>query len=46
MYQVEFSDSAKEDLKWFRKHEQKQILDAISEQLRYEPTVKTRNRKP
>jgi mRNA-degrading endonuclease RelE of RelBE toxin-antitoxin system len=46
MYEIELSDSAGQDLKWFRKYEQKQILDAIYAQLRYEPTVKTRNRKP
>ena len=46
MYAIEFTRDAIEDLKAFRKFEQKQILDAIEAQLRHEPTVKTRNRFP
>ena len=46
MYEIEFTESAKADLKWFRKREQAEILDAIYMQLRYEPMVRTRNRKP
>ncbi len=45
MYEVEFTEKAKEDLKWFKKYEQNEILDAINSQLRYEPAVETRNRK-
>lgn len=46
MYDIDFTPRALEELRWFKKHEQKVILDGIGEQLRYEPTVPTRNRKP
>lgn len=46
MYQIEYTAQATEDLNWFSKREQKIILDGIDANLRYEPTVKTRNRKP
>lgn len=29
MYQIEFSDAAKRDLKWFKKYERKIILERI-----------------
>ncbi len=45
MYDIEFSDTANQDLKWFRKYEQKIILDGIDDNLKYEPNVETRNRK-
>ncbi|MDE3091928.1 MAG: type II toxin-antitoxin system RelE/ParE family toxin [Chloroflexota bacterium] len=45
MYKIELTAHAEQDLKWFRKKEQSEILDAIETQLRYEPTVETRNRK-
>src|SRR5512139_1695599 len=45
MYQIEFSDTARRDLKWFKKYEQKIILDGIDANLKYEPNVETRNRK-
>jgi len=45
MYEIEFTPEANEDLKLFRKFEQKQILDEIERQLNYEPNVATRNRK-
>lgn len=32
-------------LRFFRKSEQQEIMDTIDAQLRYEPTVETRNRK-
>ncbi len=44
MYDIEFADEAEEDLRWFHKNEQQEILDAIETQLRHEPTVETRNR--
>ena len=44
MYEIEFTDAALADLKWFKKHEQNLILDGIEANLRYEPTVETRNR--
>lgn len=46
MYNIEYTQVALDDLKWFRKHEQKTIVQAIDTQLTYEPTVQTRNRKP
>lgn len=46
MFTIDLTPSALEDLRWFQKHEQKMILDGINRQLRYEPTVATRNRKP
>jgi mRNA-degrading endonuclease RelE of RelBE toxin-antitoxin system len=45
MYAVEFTPEARDDLKSLRKNEQKEILDGIDDQLKYEPTVETRNRK-
>ena len=45
MFEIEFTTQAERDLRWFRKNEQSEILDAIYEQLRYEPTSETRNRK-
>ncbi|NET57639.1 MAG: type II toxin-antitoxin system RelE/ParE family toxin [Symploca sp. SIO2E6] len=46
MYDVEYTPQAIQDLKYFPKHDQKEILDNINIQLSYEPTVETRNRKP
>lgn len=45
MYTIEFSARAEQDLKWFKKSAQSEILDEIEAQLRYEPAVETRNRK-
>ncbi|MDM8527472.1 hypothetical protein QUF58_04600 [Anaerolineales bacterium HSG24] len=45
MFNIEFSDDAIADLQWFKKREQNIILDGIEANLRYEPTVETRNRK-
>ena len=45
MFEIEFTPEAEQDLKWFRKNEQNIILDSIEAQLRYEPTVETRNQK-
>ncbi len=46
MYDVEYTPQAIQDLKYFPKHEQKEILENIDIQLIHEPTVETRNRKP
>jgi hypothetical protein len=43
MFEIEFISEAVDDLKSFRKFEQRSIFDAIIEQLSYEPD--TRNRK-
>jgi mRNA-degrading endonuclease RelE of RelBE toxin-antitoxin system len=44
MYEIEFTPEAIEDLKSFRKFEQQTIISGIETQLKYEPTVETRNR--
>lgn len=44
MFDIEFTQDAKDDLRWFRRHEQNVIVDAIYIQLRYEPMVETTNR--
>jgi mRNA-degrading endonuclease RelE of RelBE toxin-antitoxin system len=46
MYEIEYTPQSTEDLRWFSKREQKIILDEIDDNLRHEPTLKTRNRKP
>jgi mRNA-degrading endonuclease RelE of RelBE toxin-antitoxin system len=43
---LEWTESALEDLNYFRKYEQTLILDRLDIQLAYEPGVETRNRKP
>ena len=45
MYQIDYSEDAKRDLKSFRKFEQKYILDEVDTNLQYEPHIETRNRK-
>ncbi len=45
MFEIEFTHSARQDLKALRKFEQQIILDGIYEQLQFEPTVETPNRK-
>ncbi len=44
MYEIEFTPEAIEDLKSFRKFEQQTIISGLDSQLKYEPTVETRNR--
>jgi mRNA-degrading endonuclease RelE of RelBE toxin-antitoxin system len=46
MYDIEFTEAALADLKWFKKHEQNEIVDGIEANLHYEPAVETRNRSP
>jgi mRNA-degrading endonuclease RelE of RelBE toxin-antitoxin system len=46
MHIVEFTESAIEDLRCLRKHEQGIIVDSIEQQLVHEPITETRNRKP
>ncbi len=45
MYTIEYAEGVADDLKKLRAYERKRILDSIEEQLTYEPTRKTRNRK-
>ena len=43
---LDLTDSALEDLDFFKKYEQTLILDQMEVQLSHEPTTATRNRKP
>ncbi len=45
MYEIEFTHSARHDLKALRKFEQQLIVDGIYQQLPFEPNVETANRK-
>ena len=45
MFEIELTPEAIDDLTSFRKSEQQAVFDQINEQLFYEPTVDTRNRK-
>ena len=44
-FDIKFTASAVKDLKWFKKNEQNEIRDGVYENLEYEPTIETRNRK-
>ena len=44
MYNLQFTRTALEDLRDFRKYEQSIILDAIQTQLTYQPLLETENR--
>jgi hypothetical protein len=46
VHTIEFTEEAEADLKWFNRYEQNVILDGVSSNLRYEPTVITLNRHP
>jgi mRNA-degrading endonuclease RelE of RelBE toxin-antitoxin system len=46
VYRLLFAPSADEDLAWFRKPEQRLIVEGAIEQLTHEPTNVTQNRKP
>lgn len=43
---LEFTESALDDLSYYRKYEQTLIVDQTEIQLSYQPTTETRNRKP
>ena len=45
-YPIEYAEGVIEDLARLLVRERKQILDRIDQQLQYEPTKKTKNRKP
>jgi len=45
MYVINYSFESLDDLHFFRKRDQQEIMDTIDAQLDYEPTVETRNRK-
>src|SRR5262249_9305027 len=46
MFEVVFTESALDDLRFFKKREQNIILKAVEQQLTTEPLMETRNRKP
>src|SRR5690349_19047142 len=45
-FDIDFIQSAADQVRSYPKSEQKVILDAIAEQLSHEPTKETKNRKP
>ena len=45
MYDIKYAESVVRDLAGLRAFDRKRILDQIDEQLLYEPTQRTRNRK-
>ncbi len=45
-YQIEYTDAAIDHLKFLTTRQQRTVLDTVDEQLKYEPLVETRNRKP
>jgi len=45
-YKIEYSLDAEEHLHLLTKLEQGKVLDAVDEQLTFQPTAETRNRKP
>ena len=46
MYTIEYRAGSVRDLKDLRAYDRKRLLDRIEEQLLYQPTLETRNRKP
>jgi mRNA-degrading endonuclease RelE of RelBE toxin-antitoxin system len=46
MYRIEYAEGIAEDFALLRAYKRKQILDRLEKQLRYEPTKRTKNRKP
>jgi mRNA-degrading endonuclease RelE of RelBE toxin-antitoxin system len=45
VFEIKFTDDAKDDLRYFTKAHQSSILDAIEIQLRHQPAEETKNRK-
>jgi mRNA-degrading endonuclease RelE of RelBE toxin-antitoxin system len=45
-YRIEYSPDAEGHLRALTARQRSIVLDAVDEQLRHEPTVETRNRKP
>lgn len=45
MYEIRFTPETLEDLKQYKKFEQKQVTEGIKSQLQDQPTTETRNRK-
>jgi mRNA-degrading endonuclease RelE of RelBE toxin-antitoxin system len=45
-YRIEYSPDAEEHLRFLTARQRAVVLDTVDEQLMYQPTVETRNRKP
>lgn len=45
-YRIEYSSEAEEHLRFLTARQRVTVLDGVDEQLTYQPTVETRNRKP
>lgn len=45
MFELEFTESAIEDLRYFKKAQQNLILDSVEQQVSQEPLTVTKNRK-
>jgi mRNA-degrading endonuclease RelE of RelBE toxin-antitoxin system len=46
MYSIEYAEGVVDDLATLRARDRKHVLDQLEKQLKYEPTKKTKNRKP
>jgi mRNA-degrading endonuclease RelE of RelBE toxin-antitoxin system len=46
MYSIKYAEGVVDDLATLRARDRKQVLDQLEKQLKYEPTKKTKNRKP
>jgi len=46
MFNIELTPSAIEDLRYLKKYEQQMILDTLEMQLKWEPSNKTKKRRP
>ena len=45
MFDIRFTESALEDIAWFRGRDRQIVFDGIQQQLAHEPVVETQNRK-
>lgn len=45
-YKIEYPPEVLEHLRFLTKNQQVTVLDMVDKQLSYQPTIKTRNRKP
>lgn len=45
-YRIEYSPEAEQHLRFLTARQRVTVLDGVDEQLTYQPTVETRNRKP
>jgi mRNA-degrading endonuclease RelE of RelBE toxin-antitoxin system len=45
-YRIEYSPETEEHLRYLTKRQQVTVLDNVEKQLKYQPNIETRNRKP